>query len=196
MDLDHNVTLSKAKGLVLTVKNEILRRFAPQNDINRARLALGLVWLLIGLYVLGFGTLSVLKHEAFQTHAADLGNMDQPIWNTLHGRFVDETKDDGTQAPRLTDHFEPIFALVSLTFLLYDDAKAILILQTVVIALGALPVFWLARDELESQLAGLAFAVVYLLFPALQAANMTEFHAVPLAVSPLLFAFHYTKEKD
>jgi len=167
-----------------------------RRELDRSHLALGLVWLLIGLYILGFGTLSILKHEAFQTHAADLGNMDQPIWNTLHGRFLEETKDDGSQAPRLTDHFEPIFALVSLSFLIYDDVKAILILQTVAIALGALPLFWLARDELESRVAGLVFAAVYLLFPALQAANMTEFHAVPLAVSPLLFAFHYTKEKD
>jgi uncharacterized membrane protein len=171
-------------------------KFGSRRKPNRSRLALGLVWLLIGLYVLGFGTLSILKHEAFQTYAADLGNMDQPIWNTLHGRFVEETKNDGSQGPRLTDHFEPIFALVSLSFLIYDDVKAILILQTVVVALGALPVFWLARDELESRVAGLVFAAVYLLFPALQAANMTEFHAVPLAVSPLLFAFHYTKEKD
>ncbi len=164
--------------------------------LNRYRLALGLVWFLVWLYVLGFATLSILKHEAFQTHAQDLGNMDQPIWNTLHGRFLEETKNDGSQSPRLTDHFEPIFALVSLSFLIYDDVKAILILQTVVIALGALPVFWLARDELESEVAGLVFAAVYLLFPALQAANVTEFHAVPLAVSPLLFAFHYTREKD
>jgi uncharacterized membrane protein len=167
-----------------------------RRQLNRSHLALSLLWLLIGLYVLGFGALSILRHEAFQTYAADLGNMDQPIWNTLHGRFVDETKNDGSQAPRLTDHFEPIFALVSLSFLIYDDVKAILILQTVVIALGALPVFWRARDELESEGAGLVFAAVYLLFPALQAANVTEFHAVPLAVSPLLFAFHYTKEKD
>ena len=177
-----------------------MRMKSPQSEshpkLNRSRLALALVWLLIGLHVLGFGTLSILKHEAFQTHAQDLGNMDQPIWNTLHGRFLEETKNDGSQGPRLTDHFEPIFALVSLSFLIYDDVKAILILQTVVIALGALPVFWLARDELESEVAGLVFAAVYLLFPALQAANMTEFHAVPLAVSPLLFAFHYTKEKD
>ena len=167
-----------------------------RRELDRSHLSLGLVWLLIWLYVLGFGTLSILKHEAFQTHAQDLGNMDQPIWNTLHGRFLEETKNDGSQGPRLTDHFEPIFALVSLSFLMYDDVKAILILQTVVIALGALPVFWLARDELESEVAGLVFAAVYLLFPALQAANMTEFHAVPLAVSPLLFAFHYTHEKD
>jgi uncharacterized membrane protein len=167
-----------------------------RRKLGRSGLALGLVWLLMGLYVLGFGTLSILKHEAFQTHAQDLGNMDQPIWNTLHGRFLEETKNDGSQGPRLTDHFEPIFALVSLSFLIYDDVKAILVLQTVVIALGALPVFWLARDELESEAAGLVFAAVYLLFPALQAANVTEFHAAPLAVSPLLFAFHYAKEKD
>ena len=171
-------------------------KFESRSKLDRFRLALAVVWLLIGLYVLGFGTLAVLKHEAFQTYAADLGNMDQPIWNTLHGRFVEETKNDGSQGPRLTDHFEPVFALVSLSFLIYDDVKAILILQTVVIALGALPVFWLARDELESEIAGLVFAAVYLLFPALQAANMAEFHAVPLAVSPLLFAFHYIKEKD
>jgi uncharacterized membrane protein len=167
-----------------------------RRELDHSRLALGLVWLLIGLYVLCFGTLSILKHETFQTYAADLGNMDQPIWNTLLGRFVEETKNDGSQGPRLTDHFEPIFALVSLSFLIYDDVKAILILQTVIVALGALPVFWLARDELESKVAGLVFAAVYLLFPALQAANLTEFHAVPLAVCPLLFAFHYTKEKD
>ncbi|MFB0533658.1 MAG: DUF2079 domain-containing protein [Anaerolineae bacterium] len=167
-----------------------------RRKLGRSGLALGLVWLLMGLYVVGFGTLSILKHEAFQTHAQDLGNMDQPIWNTLHGRFLEETKNDGSQGPRLTDHFEPIFALVSLSFLIYDDVKAILVLQTVVIALGALPVFWLARDELESEAAGLVLAAVYLLFPALQAANVTEFHAAPLAVSPLLFTFHYAKEKD
>jgi uncharacterized membrane protein len=162
---------------------------------RRAWLPLLAVWVLIALYVLNFGTLSVLKHAAFQTHTADLGNMDQPIWNTLHGRFVEETKDDGTQSPRLTDHVEPIFALVSLSYLAYDGAEAILIVQTLMIALGALPVFWIARRRLKSAWAGVAFAAVYLLLPALEAANLTEFHAAPLAVAPLLFAFHFIEEE-
>ncbi len=161
---------------------------------THSRLALSLVWLLIILYIVNFGTLSILKHEAFKTHAADLGNMDQPIWNTLHGHFVEETKDDGSQGTRLTDHFEPVFALVSLSFLIYDNVASILIFQTVVIALGALPVFWLARAKLRNEWVAVVFAAVYLLFPALQAANLTEFHAVPLAVAPLLFAFHYIEE--
>ena len=160
----------------------------------RVNLCTIILWLLIALYIFHFGALSILKHEAFKTHAADLGNMDQPIWNTLHGRFVEETKDDGAQAPRLTDHFEPIFLLVSLSFLIYDNVASILIFQTVALALGALPIFWLGRDRLKSEPLGLAFAAVYLLFPALQAANLTEFHASPLAAAPLLFAFYFIEK--
>ena len=160
----------------------------------RARLPLIIVILLIVCYTLNFGALSLLKHAAFQTHTADLGNMDQPIWNTLHGRFVEETKDDGTQGTRLTDHVEPIFALVSLSFLIYDGVESILIFQTIAIALGALPVYWLARRRLRSEWAGVSFALVYLLFPALQASNLTEFHAVPLAVAPLLFTFYFIEQ--
>jgi len=163
--------------------------------VRRDWLPLLLVVVLLALYVLNFGVLSVLKHSAFQTHTADLGNMDQPIWNTLHGRFVEETKDDGTQGTRLTDHVEPVLALVSLSFLVYDGVESILVLQTVAIALGALPVYWLARRRLRSAWAGVAFAAVYLLLPQLQAANLTEFHAVPLAVAPLLFTFLFIEEE-
>ena len=154
--------------------------------------------LLILLYLIHFSTISISKHEAFMTHTRDLGNMDQPIWNTLHGRFLEETQLDGRQATRLTDHFEPIFTLVSLVFLIWDDARALLVLQTVFIALGAVPVYWLARDRFgtrENPQAGcwlaVAFAGAYLLFPALQAANLTEFHAVPLAVPLLLCAYYF-----
>ncbi|MGQ9595728.1 MAG: DUF2079 domain-containing protein, partial [Anaerolineae bacterium] len=123
--------------------------------------------LLMAVYVGYFGAFSVRKHQAFQTHTSDLGNMDQPIWNTLHGRFVQETRHDGRQSSRLTDHFEPIFLLVSLVFLLHDDVTSLLWLQTVVLALGAVPVYAWAQKRLQSRAAGLAFALAYLRFPAL-----------------------------
>ena len=159
--------------------------------------------LLILLYLVNFSALSILKHDAFMTHTRDLGNMDQPIWNTLHGRLLEETRADGRQATRLTDHFEPIFIPVSLVFLLWDDVRALLILQTLFLALGAVPVFWIARERFkakENPLAGcwmgVLFAGVYLLFPALQAANLTEFHAAPLAVPLLLCAYYFGRRGD
>ncbi len=154
--------------------------------------------LLVALYIGYFGMYSITLHDAQRTHARDLGNMDQPIWNTLQGRILEETRADGRQATRLTDHVEPFFILVAFSFLLWDDVRMLLLVQTILIALGAVPVYWLARDRFMSpddpnagQWMGVLFAAVYLLFPALEAANLTEFHAAPLAVPFLLGAYYF-----
>lgn len=140
-------------------------------------------------YCLLFSYLSIAQHESLQTHAFDLGYLDQVVWNTAHGRpFVCSLT---TWAPTfLGEHFSPILALLAPLYWIWSDVRALLIVQTVVIALGAFPVFWLARERLKSDLAGLSFSAAFLLFPALEAANMFDFHAVTLAPSFLLFAFY------
>ena len=62
------------------------------------------------------------------------------------------------------------------------------------VALGALPVFLLARKHLRSARAGLGFALAYLLYPATGWLTLNEFHPVALATSFLLFAFWYLDE--
>lgn len=160
-----------------------------------------LLWSLILAYIVTFSALSILQNDAFNTTVHDLGVMDQAAWNTLHGRFVVETSIGGQPLPRLRGHVEPIFLLIGLAFLLYDHVNALLILQTVVVALGALAIYWLARERLpgrprESAIFGLAAAVVYLLFPALEAANLTEFHPITLAPTFLLFAFYFLEKTN
>ncbi len=150
-----------------------------------------------------FSALSIQRHNTFRTYASDMGQMDQALWNTLHGHLLEDTRQDprtdgvhsAHQAPRLTDHVEPIFIPLSLVFLIYDGIEALFVLQSITIALGALPIFWIARRRLKDDWAGVAFAAMYLLFPALQAANLAEFHAVTFAPAPLLFAFNYGQER-
>ncbi|MEJ2209198.1 MAG: DUF2079 domain-containing protein, partial [Anaerolineae bacterium] len=169
--------------------------------IPHLRVALVVLWLLMLLYAGYFSALSIRQHDAFLTHKADLGHFDQPIWNSLHGRLLVRTQ-QGEQLTRLTDHFEPILIPLSLSFLVWDDVRALLVLQSLALALGALPLFWLGRDEVRSagyglpvaEAAGLALAAVYLLFPALQAANLTEFHAAPFMVAPMLLALYYARQ--
>ncbi|WP_423224562.1 DUF2079 domain-containing protein [Candidatus Amarolinea aalborgensis] len=156
-----------------------------------ARIAVLLAFL---FYVVGFSVLSIRPHEALGTHMADLGQMDLAIWNTSQGRFVQEIKDDYVST-RLTDHVEPIFLPISLVFYVWNDVRALLILQTVALGSGALILFALARALLRPSTGGLAawlpfvLALAYLLFPALQAANLAEFHAIPFAATPILLAF-------
>lgn len=156
-----------------------------------ARMAVLLVFL---LYVVGFSALSIRPHQALGTHMADLGQMDLAIWNTSQGRFVQEIKDDFVST-RLTDHVEPIFLPISLVFHVWNDVRALLILQTVALGGGALVLFALARAMLGPSTSRLTawlpfvLALAYLLFPALQAANLAEFHAIPFAATPILLAF-------
>lgn len=153
------------------------------------------VFILMLAYGLFFSALSIQRQNTFRTSASDMGQMDQALWNTLHGNWLQDTRPDGHNAPRLTDHVEPIFFVVPLVFLIYSGIESLFVLQSAVIALGALPVFWIARRKLKSEWAAVAFAAIYLLFPALEAANLAEFHAVTFAPAPLLFAFNYAEER-
>jgi uncharacterized membrane protein len=67
----------------------------------------------------------------------------------------------------------------------------LLVLQAVVVALGALPLFFLARFRGLGAWVGLAIAVAYLLNPSIQAANWLEFHPVTLAPTLLIAAFYF-----
>jgi uncharacterized membrane protein len=165
-------------------------------------LAPAVVYLLIALYAGFFAWLSVVRHEALESNAMDLGYTDQVVWNTLHGRFyrfstfqnvpVDLPLDQFRRTDTLLAyHVELLLAPLSLSYLIYDSPATLLVLQSVVLGLGALPAFWLARDHLGSPFAGVTFAAAYLLAPAIEGANLSDFHAVSLTATLLLFALYF-----
>src|SRR5215207_9492187 len=87
-----------------------------------------LLWIAIIGYTILFARLAFDQHLGMRTHKADLGQIDQAVWNSSRGRFVEST-DTGLIASRLTDHVEPILALVSPVLWLWDDVCALLLLQ-------------------------------------------------------------------
>jgi uncharacterized membrane protein len=158
-------------------------------------------------YIGLFSGLAFAQHAGMRTHKADLGQIAQAVWNSSRGRFVEMT-DNGYIATRMSDHVEPILALISPVLWLWDDVRALLLLQVVAVALGAWPLYALVLLLFDHTLApglrryiweieplrhltrplALALAVAYLLAPQLQSALLTEFHAVPLAVPLILWA--------
>jgi len=164
-----------------------------------------LLWLLILVYTLFFSAYSLQRHATFNTFAADLSYIDQPMWNTLHGRFLERTLGD-RQVSRVAEHLEPIILPFALVYYVWDDVRAILIVQTLALALGAWPVYWIAKGQVATHRSPsgnskyqsalpFVFVIVYLMFPALQAANVADFHADPLVVTPLLLAFWYATQR-
>jgi uncharacterized membrane protein len=140
-------------------------------------------------YTAFFAWLSALQHDRFLTGGYDLGIFDQTMWNTLHGRILWLTNVPEPNL-RLGVHFEPILIPLSLSYLVWSDARTLLLIQTVALALSAIPIYWLGWERLGNWPA-LGLVIVYLLFPALEGANLFEFHPNTLAVPFLTFAYYY-----
>ncbi len=148
-----------------------------------------LLWAAIAAYTTGFAALSILRDRALNTGRFDLGNMVQAVWATAHGHPLQITDLRGDQLSRLAAHTDAILVLFAPLWRLWPSPSMLLTVQAAVIALGALPVFRLARRHLGSETAGLGFALVYLLYPPLEWLTLNEFHPVALATPLLLFAF-------
>lgn len=142
------------------------------------------------LYACTFSYLTLLRYAAFESRALDMGNLNQAIWNTAYGNWFHLTNQPGT-INRLSLHVEPILLPIALIYRVHPFPPTLLVIQAFVVALGALPIFALARHKLRNEWVALGFAIIYLVNPTIQAANWLEFHPVTLAPTFLLAAFYY-----
>lgn len=163
-------------------------------------IALGLVTAMAATFVTFYVAYLIRMQDAFMTPAEDVGIMDQAVWSVTHGHLFHQTicnivNDTNCYSPggvsRFAIHFEPILFPLSLLYTLWPGPKMLIILQTLVVASGAFPAFWLARLRLRSDLAGVVIAALYLLYPELQQAEAGYFHAVVLTTALLMFTLYF-----
>ncbi|MBA3723736.1 MAG: DUF2079 domain-containing protein [Candidatus Levybacteria bacterium] len=149
------------------------------------------------LYAIYITAASFLRYDNYYTGRFDLGNMVQTVWNTLHGNFFMLTNPDGIeQISRLAFHADFILILLTPFYLLWQDPKMLLLIQTIVVSCGALFVYLIAKEVLKNNYIGVVLAFAYLINPSLQRANLYDFHAVVLATTFLLATFYfYLKRK-
>lgn len=175
----------------------------PPQEGWGARVAFWFVVACAAAYTAYFAAYLFATHDAWQTHAEDMGIMTQALWNTTHGALLHQTicntiSDTNCigDVSRFAIHFEPIMLPIALLYAIIPSPKTLQLLQVMIVASGALPAFWLASRKLRSALAGVAFALLYLLYPPLQAAAVYDFHAVTLAAAFLMFALYFMMTRN
>lgn len=139
----------------------------------------------VGAYALIFSFIAVTRHYALRTHALDLGYYLQIVWSISQGGGA------STSLPEMHawgDHFSPILYLLAPFLVLFPDAVLLLIVQSVLFALGAIATFAIARRQLNDERLAAAFAGLYLLNPSLHGVNLRDFHPAGLAIPFLLAA--------
>lgn len=139
------------------------------------------------VYAVTFAALSLVRHKGFFTARYDLGNMTQAVWSAAQGELFTVTDPAGVQMSRLGAHVDPILGLFAPLWWIWPSPSMLLVVQAIVVSSAAIPAYLLARRWLDDELLAVAFAAVTLLFPAIQWANVFDFHAVTLAAPLLLW---------
>ena len=122
----------------------------------------------------------------------DLAIFNQLMWNTLHGDFLYSSIRDGVI---LKDHLFLILLPLLPVYAIFQHPVILLFLQSLFLGLGALPIYILAKEELNKTFA-YAFALLYLIYPALWYANLYDFHPEVLLTFILPWAFLYFKRNN
>ena len=162
------------------------------------RLERPLAALLIALYFALYSLLSLLRHATYHSFGFDLGLYDQVFWNTVHGRWWESTMSLGLPHPHsyFGDHFSPIFFAILPVYALFPHPQTLLVVQTALIALGAVPIYLLARATFPDTGQPLLWVAAYLLFLPVAHINLYDFHETALAILPLGLALHFLERKQ
>jgi len=157
-------------------------------------------WLVIlfpvSIYFFVFSYLSLFRHWSLNSSYLDLGLESQALWNTSQGRFFETSfGSSGELISSLSYHFTPIILPLALIYRLLPFPETLLIFQTLVLSSGAIPLYWIAKRILKSQILSFFLGLSYLLYPSLEYSNLFDFHYVTLATTFLLFCFYFLNER-
>jgi len=144
-----------------------------------------LLILLVLLYTAVFSTVSILGFRNFSMSAFDIGIHAQAIWKLSTGRGLFNTV---RGLPIWGDHCWFIMLLYTPLYWLIPRVETLLVLQSLGLALGALPLAAIIMRRGGGRTAALVFAMAWLLSPALQNMNLENFHPEVLAAPFLLWA--------
>lgn len=97
----------------------------------------------------------------------DMVDFHMPIWGTLHGHFLLVSRYNFTDTFLGLDlalGFLPAIPFYALA----PSAYTLVVVQVLLLASGAIPVYLIAKERIGSPWAGVAFAAAYLLYPTTQ----------------------------
>lgn len=174
----------------LAVSKPVLDTRRSSHVLERLEaLAPALLVAMLVLWVVIVFAVSVYKYETFG-QGYDQIDFEQAIWNTVQGRPMADSRFNFTWSVFGMD-WMPMLMFFVPAYALIPSAHTLFFLQIVGASLGAVPLYWLARDRLGSKLVGLCAAALYLLYPTLLYGVLNPFQVRLFSVTLLIFAFYF-----
>ncbi|MEW6096628.1 MAG: DUF2079 domain-containing protein [bacterium] len=193
-----NYTIYQAFLFVLIVGSILLVKLFlfPNFKISiSSRFSLIVLSFLITSYIAIFTLITFTKLNKFLHGLCDLGMFTHVMWNTINGKIL-YFQIYGKGINFLGEHMSPILFVLVPFYWLYPDPRTLLFIQTVLISLGAIPVYLIAMNLLKERFAALCFVIAYLCYPFTGRVNLFEFHEVCFVIPFLLFCFYFLQRRN
>ena len=149
------------------------------------------VYLITAVWAIVLAAVAIRRHLAFGG-GPDIDIFDQALWNTAQGRFYRSSIVGDVIL--LSEHFDPFQLLLVPFYLVHPSPAIVLVTQASVLALGAVPLYWMARERFPGHLLAPLFPILYLLYRPLREANRNDYHPGALVPPFFLFALYFMEK--
>jgi len=135
---------------------------------------------------------TIARYQSFEAGFYDLGIFNHDFWV----RIFDPGRVFGLQSFIFGGHVAPTLYLLLPFYATCPSCEALLVLQTVVLAAAAIPLYLIARETFSSGRVGLIFSGAYLLYSPLHWVNRADFHAQAFIPLLLLSTFFFYRKNN
>jgi len=169
------------------------------------------------IYFILFSWFSSMRYLSGYLGDPDLGTFEQSLYTTArHGKLLYNTYEErshfrfrNAKAPKqemleklktidggshLAVHNSLIFLLLVPFYAVSPNLVPLIMLQTLVLALGAWAVYLIGKELMDDR-TGLYFGLLYLLYFPIHGINYDPFHEFGFLITPVLFSFYFLLKK-
>ena len=146
----------------------------------------------ISIFVLAFVTMNWQIYNALLLPHGDSAMYGEHLWNVTHGKGFRSYLDQGVF---LGEHVQVVHLLLLPLYVVWPSQLLLELCETLTLAAGAIPVFWMARRHSGSAACGSLLAVAFLLYAPLQyldiEVDLKTFRPMSFGVTAMLFGLDF-----
>jgi len=140
-----------------------------------------LPFLIFLAFFAAYSTLTIVRHNNYQSFGYDLGINDQTVWRYSRFEAPVTTIDPFPDKSKLYTHIELVYALVSPSYWIWSSRKMLLLVEVGVVCSGGLAIFLLARKRKLTYFLSITLMITYLMFYGVQNAIWFDVHSSTFA---------------
>ena len=148
------------------------------------------LWLAIGIYVVVFTWMNWELYRGLLLPHGDSAMYEEHLWNVIHGKGFRSYLDQGLF---LGEHIQFVHLFLLPIYFFFPSHLTMELAETLALASGSIPIFWMARRWSGSVKCATCLAVAYLAYPPMQfldiAIDLKTFRPMAFGIAAMLFAF-------